>query len=593
MRKLLPSLVLGSGIVVYLAACSSDSGPTQPNGTCSGSPFTVASLAGRVIPEADLPCLSIPADGGTYLVVPQFVTATAAVNPVNFTLSAGVPGAAATRIVSASRQAPSFGMGAAPDLSQMQRSLENVLRRHEREVAAAARSNGSAAGPLASRIHADAVPPALGSSTSFHVLSSFTNGSQYTTDTAILKYSGTHLLIYVSKNAPAGGFSDGQIAAFGNTFDLDLYTIDVATFGQPSDIDGNSRVIVLLSPIINKLTKASDCTTLGYIAGFFNAVDLLPAQYPGKSNGAEIFYSLVPDPNATVSCTHTLAAVEQLTPSTFIHEFQHMISFGQHAILRGGNEEDPWLNEGLSHVAEELGSRYYENRFPPPSGRTDPDQAFPDSSQGFISGDLYNSYHYLLNTASTDTADKASVSNWGDGDGTLVQRGAVWLFLRWLGDQQDSTVYGRLDQTDQTGVPNLVTAAGGTSFSTLFGEFSLALYVDSLPGVPRTSIPPELRFTSRNLRALYGKQHERNPANFSQTFPIEALPLTPGAARAEAMHPGTMDFFVLTAPSSGSPIGLTFTPSATTDAFAASLGAQVSVFHCPSAAACPLSVPNN
>jgi hypothetical protein len=279
--------------------------------------------------------------------------------------------------------------------------------------------------------------------------------------------------------------------------------------------------------------------------------------------------------------------VEQLTPSTFIHEFQHMISFGQHAILRDGNEEDPWLNEGLSHVAEELGSRYYENRFPPPTGRTDADQAFPDSSQGFISGDLFNSYHYLLNTASTDSSDKASVSNWGDGDGTLVQRGAVWLFLRWLGDQQDSTVYGRLDQSSLTGVPNLEAASGG-SFPTLFGEFSLALYVDSLPGVPRGSIPAELRFTSRNLRALYAKQHERNPSNFSETFPIGALALTPGSARTEAMHPGTMDFFVLTAPSSGSALGLTFAPA--TGTFAGSLGAQVSVFHCPSAAACPLSV---
>jgi hypothetical protein len=592
MRKLLPSLVLGSGIVLYLAACSSDSSPTGPNGTCSGSTFTVAPLTGRVIAEKDLPCLSIPADGGTYLVVPQFATASAAVNPVDFTLSAGVPGTAVASFVSASRQAPSLGAGASPDLSQMQRQLEGALRRREREVAAAARSGGSAIGPLASKVRADAAPPVVGSSTSFHVLSSFTNGSLYTTDTAVLKYSGTHLLIYVSKNAPGPadgthGFTDAQIAAFGNTFDLDLYTIDVATFGQPSDIDANGRVIVLLSPIINKLTKASDCTTLGYIAGFFNAVDLLPAQYSGKSNGAEIFYSLVPDPSATLSCTHTIAAVEQLTPSTFIHEFQHMISFGQHAILRDGNEEDPWLNEGLSHVAEELGSRYYENRFPPPTGRTDADQAFPDSSQGFISGDLFNSYHYLLNTASTDSSDKASVSNWGDGDGTLVQRGAVWLFLRWLGDQQDSTVYGRLDQSSLTGVPNLEAASGG-SFPTLFGEFSLALYVDSLPGVPRGSIPAELRFTSRNLRALYAKQHERNPSNFSETFPIGALALTPGSARTEAMHPGTMDFFVLTAPSSGSALGLTFAPA--TGTFAGSLGAQVSVFHCPSAAACPLSV---
>ena len=587
MRKLLPSLALGSGIVVYLAACGSDSSPTQPNGVCNGSTFTVATLTGRVIPEADVPCLSIPADGGTYLIVPQFATASAPLNPVSFTLSAGTPGAAVANIVSASRQAPPLSARGV-DLGQMQRRFEGMLRRRERDAAALARTNGAATGPLASRAHADVVPPSVGSTSTFHVLSSFTNGSQYTTDTAVLKYSGSHLLIYVSKNAPAGGFTDGQIAAFGNTFDLDLYTIDVATFGEPSDIDANGRVIVLLSPIINKLTNASDCSTQGYIAGFFNAVDLLPTQFAGKSNGAEIFYSLVPDPSATVSCTHTVAAVEQLTPSTFIHEFQHMISFGQHAILRNGNEEDPWLNEGLSHIAEELGSRYYENRFPPPSGRTDPDQAFPDSSQGFISGDLYNSYHYLLNTASTDSSDKASVSNWGNGDGTLVQRGAVWLFLRWLGDQEDSLVYGRLDQTSLTGVSNLESAAGA-SFSTLFGEFSLALYVDSLPGVPRSSIPAELRFTSRNLRALYAKQHDRNPSNFSETFPIEALALTPGSARSEAMNPGSMDFFVLTAPSSGSALGIDFAPS--TGTFSSSLGAQVSVFHCPSASACPLSVP--
>ena len=180
----------------------------------------------------------------------------------------------------------------------------------------------------------------LGSSQSFHVLSDFSNGNTYTTDTATLRYIGTHLLIYVSKNAPgpadgANGFTDAQISAFGNTFDLDLYTIDVATFGAPSDIDANGRVIVLLSPIINKLTDASTCSTQGYIAGFFNAVDLLPTQYVGKSNGGEMFYALVPDPYGDRSAARTtINAVEQLTPSTFIHEFQHMISFGQHAILR-------------------------------------------------------------------------------------------------------------------------------------------------------------------------------------------------------------------------------------------------------------------
>ena len=30
-------------------------------------------------------------------------------------------------------------------------------------------------------------------------------------------------------------------------------------------------------------------------------------------------------------------------------------------------------------VAEELGSLYYENKFPPPTGRSNPAQLFPDS----------------------------------------------------------------------------------------------------------------------------------------------------------------------------------------------------------------------
>ena len=238
-----------------------------------------------------------------------------------------------------------------------------------------------------------------------------------------------------------------------------------------------------------------------------------------------------------------------------------------------------------------MGSRYYENRFPPPTGRTDPDQAFPDSSQGFITGDLFNSYHYLLNTASDDATDKASVSNWGTGDGTLVQRGAAWLFLRWLGDQQDSLVYGRLDQTTLTGVPN-VEHASGASFSTLFGEFSLALYTDSLPGVARSSIPSELRFTSRNLRAIYGKQHMRNPSNFTSDIPDRCA----GPHARQCALPNRC--FRARWISSCSPrrraavaLGISFQPTGSTAAFSSTLGAQVSVFHCPNASACPLSVP--
>ena len=532
---------------------------------------------------ADVPCLTIPADGGTYLVVPQFPSASAANNPVDFTLSAA-SSSTTMRIVTAERRVlPPAASTVGPESGALQRQFEHSLRVRERAVGAAALASGMARGPLANRVQASVAPPPLGSTRSFQVRKSLDANPAYATDTATLKYAGTHLLIYVSTNAPApptNGFTDSQISAFGNTFDLDLYAIDVATFGQPTDIDGNGRVIVLISPLVNKLTASNTCQTQGYIAGFFDAPDLVPSE--SHSNDAELFYALAPDPQGTFSCVHNVDAVGQITPSTFIHEFQHMISFGQHFLLRDGNEEDAWLNEGLSHIAEELGSRYYENKFPPPTGRTNPAQLFPDSAQGFITGDVYNSYHYLLDPSSTDVNDAPSVSDWA-ADGSLVERGAVWLFLRWLGDQQDSTLYGRLDQTDKIGVPNL-EAASGESFTTLFGEFALALYTDSLPGVPRTDVPPQFRFKSRNLRAIFARENLVNAPNFPVPFPIALKSLAPGSQVNGSMYPGTVDFYVLNAPSSGNAVTMTFKPSS--GSFDASLNAQVSVFHCPSSAAC-------
>lgn len=40
--------------------------------------------------------------------------------------------------------------------------------------------------------------------------------------------------------------------------------------------------------------------------------------------------------------------------SLLVHEFQHLINFHQHILVRGGTSEATWLDEGLSHVAEDL-----------------------------------------------------------------------------------------------------------------------------------------------------------------------------------------------------------------------------------------------
>ena len=180
--------------------------------------------------------------------------------------------------------------------------------------------------------------------------------------------------------------------------DTKLYEADVQAFGSPTDIDQNGHIVVLMTPTVNKLTTASECKTIGYITGFFYGLDLTPSA--GSSNKGEIFYSMVADPNgATGSCAHSVAEFDRQVPATFIHELQHMISYGQHVLVRGGADEELWLNEGLSHIAEELGSLLYEND--PSQPRSTPSQIFPDSSQGFIGGDFRNAFTYLRNSMNT------------------------------------------------------------------------------------------------------------------------------------------------------------------------------------------------
>ena len=80
-----------------------------------------------------------------------------------------------------------------------------------------------------------------------------------------------------------------------------------------------------------------------------------------NSNAGEIFYALVPDPAGQYSCAHTATEALFNVSGTFVHEMQHMISFFHHVVARGGEPEEPWLNEGLSHIAEELASRVFED----------------------------------------------------------------------------------------------------------------------------------------------------------------------------------------------------------------------------------------
>ena len=239
-------------------------------------------------------------------------------------------------------------------------------------------------------------------------------------------------------------------------------------------------------------------------------------------------------------------------------------------LARLGENEEVWLNEGLSHIAEELGSKHFEAKFPPPSGRSTAEQLFPDSAGPFIAPQLLNAYVYLNSTRAHSVTSYTGV-------GSIEERGATWLFLRWLAEQKGEDVFRRLVQTSRIGVANVAEKAG-EPFGTLFGDFSLALYTDSLLGVPRSRVPARLRFGTRELRKLMAR--EAAISGFQVPFPLPLFSLGLGGALRSSMLQGTMTHALIQAPAAQPSVALRFTHQDLSP-FLLSLGAQVSIFRLP------------
>jgi hypothetical protein len=328
--------------------------------------------------------------------------------------------------------------------------------------------------------------------------------------TATLKHLGPHGLLYLDNSAPAQGYTTTDLDHLGALFDGYMYPIDTTAFGRETDVDGNGSVIVLLSPAVNNLSGNCN-TTNAVILGFFFPGDLITGST--GSNGGEIFYGLVPNPTSTTCSISRTFALQTIGP-TFLHEFQHMISFGRHVVLAHGQSEDNWLDEGLSRLAEELGGREIPDSFCAPN----------TCASTYPFGDIQNAFEYLHK----DTLEVSPLIEPGNVDGTLPENGANWLFVRWLSDHFSAdSVLGTsltrsLDGADSpggvgvTGAAN-VRAATGTDFSVLVSEWQMANYLTARAGFSDPT--GRLRYTSWDLASVFG-------ATFGGGFPLQPDSLT-------------------------------------------------------------------
>jgi hypothetical protein len=384
------------------------------------------------------------------------------------------------------------------------------LRRAEAALARSPVAALSRAQPPALR----GAPPTVGQVEEFRVCRNNTCTSTVAV-AATARFVGTHGVIYLDNEMPEGAqaLTEADITHLGTLFDEYLHPIDTAAFGANSDIDGDQRVAIVITDQVNDLSP--DCSD-GRIVGYFFGGDLLLA-HPG-SNQREVFFAFAPKPPAGSCPAVTRLTALRSLPPVLIHELQHMISFNQRVLLRGRADEDTWLNEGLSHYAEELGHRLI------------PDAMCPASAScfgQFATGNLQNAYLYL-----EEPGDEFLVSP-GDGP-TLAGRGSAWLFVRWLADHfaTDQPLGRQLTRGLLTGAGNgaaNVSSVTGQPFARLAGEWLLANHLEGLPGfAPRG----RLHYSSWDLRATYAANH---PATFARPYP-----LIPDSTSGHSVRTGTL-----------------------------------------------------
>src|SRR6266540_2139494 len=342
------TLLTCAGVLGFTGCSESSAGPSHlPSCGAHGTQLSLAVGAYTSInPASDSGCVTFAAntspDTAEYLVLPWSGGGTPG-SSAPFTLQSAAP--AASISLSRLAPAPAGTRGATP------LAFDHFLRElaRSRRYPQADRS--------VPRPSPAAGPPTVGSARSFKVCA---NPSCSTTVNvgAVARAVGVHIAIYIDTLAPSPGLSASDLDSLKNVFDTRLYPLDTVTFGHVSDIDSNTVVIVLMSNQVNKLVTTAQCNSSGYIAGFFFPGDLEPGFSTNYNNG-EVFYSIVADSTGTLSCAHKNSDVNRVTPVTFTHEFQHMINFAEHVLVKNGNYEDGWLDEGLSKYAEEIAGRSF------------------------------------------------------------------------------------------------------------------------------------------------------------------------------------------------------------------------------------------
>lgn len=389
-----------------------------------------------------------------------------------------------------------WGLPSGEGLRRRDVGFEHALRRLEaRELRPRVHSSPRASGPALSLV--PSAGPAIGDLLALRAPASC---DAFTERTARVTAVGRHALIVTDTANPDGGLTDAAYQELAAAFDTLLYPLAVEAFGKPSDLDRNGRVLLFFTRAVNELTPAE---AEAYVGGFHYAGDLFPASECTASNQAEILYLLAPDRSGSINGQRwTEESIREVTPGTLAHELQHLINASRRLHVNGATEwETIWLNEGLSHIAEELA--FYRTTGISPGSNLNSGMILADPGR-LRAFSLYGASNLVRYSYFID--DLSNQSPFQDDD-DLETRGAIWSFLRYAADHAagpERELWYGLANSPRSGDANLAAVLGTDPDALRRRWFVSIMTDDRTPIIPMHTAFSQPSWNSRELLSRMG-----------------------------------------------------------------------------------------
>ncbi len=342
----------------------------------------------------------------------------------------------------------------------------------------------------------------------------------------------TTAVVVADNTNPSAGLTDAEYAAVGQEFDTLWNPAVSLNIGNPSDIDNNTRVVLVFTRAMN----ASAASLPTHPTVLFLARDLRPATpnpstpLPacGGSNVAEMLYIVAADPNGAAGGMIQKAALLQQLPRAGAHSLWHLINASRRLAANPVRpQEQTWIEEGFGQIAEEL-------TFHRASARASRQNiSVLDLTQTFQSLNAFQAFqrpnvdNYVAFLRSPSSVSPLS------SDASPATRGATWSLLRYLVDRSQPPDYNRwteLVNSQTVGVANLM-GVFGSDLPLQMRDWTISLLTD------------DLFATEARYRQPSWDLHSVIAVLYPGPFPLAIMPLPVNGTVTASVVAGSAGYF--------------------------------------------------